>query len=71
MLALRNGTLSTDELEAACSPVTLGFYTTLVLEGAEKSLAEGNNLSSGAMVGAGIDLRQLLLKEIGPGSTNY
>jgi hypothetical protein len=41
ILALRNGRLSASEREAAFHPMTLGFYTTLVLEGAEKSLAEG------------------------------
>jgi hypothetical protein len=45
----------------------LGFYTTLVLEGAEKSLAEGRKLSSGATLGQPVDLRQLALRQLGPG----
>ena len=62
MLALRNGTLSATDLEAAHHPLTIGFYTTLVLEAAEKSLAEGKKLSSGATRGASVDLRQLIVR---------
>ena len=36
ILAMHNGKLSAAEREAAFHPTTLGFYTTLVLEGAEK-----------------------------------
>ena len=41
ILAMHNGKLSATEREAAFHPTTRGFYPTLVLEGAEKSLAEG------------------------------
>ena len=65
ILALRNGTLSEAARQAACHPMTLGFYTTLVLEGAEKSLAEGKKLESGATLGLAVDLRQLAVQQLG------
>ncbi|MBI5686767.1 MAG: Gfo/Idh/MocA family oxidoreductase [Verrucomicrobia bacterium] len=65
ILALRNGKLSAAEREAMNSPITLGFYTTLVLEAAEKSLAEGEKLSTGATIGSTIDLRKLVVEQLG------
>jgi predicted dehydrogenase len=65
ILASQNGKLSTAEREAASHPITLGFYTTLVLEGAEKSLAQGNKLKSGATLGCTVDLRQLAVQQLG------
>jgi predicted dehydrogenase len=67
ILALRNGKLSAAEREAAADPMILGFYTTLVLEGAEKSLAEGRKLPSGATLGQPVDLRQLAVRQLGAG----
>ncbi|MGD0260107.1 MAG: Gfo/Idh/MocA family oxidoreductase [Verrucomicrobiota bacterium] len=67
ILALRNDKLSGAEREAAYDPMTLGFYTTLVLEGAEKSLAEGRKLPSGATLGPPVDLRQLVVCQLGAG----
>jgi predicted dehydrogenase len=65
ILAFRNGQLSPAESEAARNPTALGFYTTLVLEGAEKSLAAGNKLASGATLGTTVDLRHLAAHELG------
>jgi len=65
ILALRDGRLSAAEREAAFHPITLGFYTTLVLEGAEKSLAEGKKLPGGATLGPAVDLRQLTIQQLG------
>jgi predicted dehydrogenase len=67
ILALRNGKLSPAEREAASDPMILGFYTTLVLEGAEKSLADGKKLPSGATLGPPVDLRQLAIRQLGAG----
>jgi predicted dehydrogenase len=67
ILALRNGKLSAAQREAAYDPMILGFYTTLVLEGAEKSLAEGRKLPGGATLGPPVDLRQLALRQLGAG----
>jgi hypothetical protein len=47
------------------SPMDLGFYTTLVLEGAEKSLAQGSKLKEGATLGQTIDLRRLVTDQLG------
>jgi predicted dehydrogenase len=72
ILALQNGKLSTPEREAASHPITLGFYTTLVLEGAEKSLADGRKLPSGATLGPAVDLRQLAIRQLGaPAAKSY
>jgi predicted dehydrogenase len=65
ILALRDGKLSDAERELAFDPMTLGFYTTLVLEGAEKSLAEGKKLKSGATLGPAVDLCQLAVQDLG------
>jgi predicted dehydrogenase len=65
ILALRNGKLPAAEREAASTPMALGFYTALVLEAAEKSLAEGRKLSAGATLGAAVDLRGLVVQQLG------
>ncbi len=65
ILALRNGKCSAAEREAIFHPITLGFYTTLVLEGAEKSLAEGTKSPSGVTIGPPIDLRHLAAHQLG------
>ena len=49
--------------------MTLGFYTTLVLEGAEKSLAEGRKLKCGATLGSAVDWRRLALQQLSPTAT--
>ena len=67
ILALQNGKLSDAERAAAFHPMTLGFYTTLVLEGAEKSLAEGRKLAGGVTLGQAVDLRQLVIDQLGAG----
>lgn len=64
-LALRNGKLSAADHDAAFSPMAWGFHTTLVLEAAEKSLAEGKRLASGATLGTTVDLPQLVAAQLG------
>jgi predicted dehydrogenase len=71
ILALRNGKLSTPEREAALHPMTLGFYTTLVLEGAEESLAAGRRLKTGATLGPAVDLRQLAVHQLGAAAAKH
>jgi predicted dehydrogenase len=66
ILAHRNGELTPAERESIRSPLVLGLHTTLVLQAIEKSLAEGEVLKTGATLGSTIDLRQLLLAELGP-----
>ena len=65
ILARQNGKLSAAQRQAASRPMTLGFYTTLVLEGAEKSLAQGTKLKTGATPGPAVDLRQLARRQLG------
>ena len=65
ILAMRNGKLSAEEREAMNSPIALGFYTALVLEAAEKSLAEGDKLATGATIGSTVDLRKLVAAQLG------
>jgi predicted dehydrogenase len=69
ILAYRNGKLSDAQRKLASHPMTLGFYTTLVLEGAERSLAEGKKQSNGVTLGPPVDLRQLAASELGPGAS--
>lgn len=64
-LALRNGKMSDAEREAAFNPLALGFHTTLVLEGAEKSLAEGCKLPGGVTLGGEVELRALAAQQLG------
>jgi predicted dehydrogenase len=65
ILDWRQGKLSASEREAALNPMTLGFYTTLVLEAAEQSLAAGRKMAVGATQGAPVDLRELVVQELG------
>lgn len=68
ILAMRNGQLSAADREILLSPMSLGFYTTLVLEGAEKSLAEGQKLPGGVTHGGAVDLRELVTDQLGAGA---
>lgn len=65
ILARRRGAMPDSELETALSPMNLGFYSTLVLEAAETSLAQGEKLGKGATSGSTIDLRDFATKAIG------
>ena len=65
ILSLHNGQLSAAEQEAAMSPTALGFYTTLVLEAAERSLANGKKLSAGVTVGKTVQTSELVRQQIG------
>jgi predicted dehydrogenase len=65
ILAMQNGKLSDADRESAFHPITLGFYTTLVLEGAEESLANGRKLQTGVTLGPAVDLRQLTARQLG------
>jgi hypothetical protein len=65
IMALRNGSLPAPERAAAATPMALGFYTTLVLEAAEKSLAEGSRPATGVTLGQPVDLGDLVRKQLG------
>jgi predicted dehydrogenase len=65
VLAWRENRISETEREQSLSPMALGFYTTLVLEAAERSLAQGEKLDSGATLGTTVDARELISTELG------
>jgi predicted dehydrogenase len=65
ILAMRNGKLSSAERESAFTPMSLGFYATLVLEAAEKSLSEGKKISPGVTLGGNVELRTLAVAQLG------
>lgn len=65
ILAQRNGRMTNEERHALMTPMALGFHTALVLEAAEKSLAEGRRLDTGATLGTTVDCRQLVAAELG------
>jgi predicted dehydrogenase len=69
--ARRKGTMSETDLDQALNPLTLGFYTTLILECAEKSLAQGEKTGS-TTNGVMVDLRAHVLAELGkPAAAQY
>lgn len=65
LLSWRNGTMSEAKRNEALDPMTLGFYTTLVLEAAELSLATGKKLPGGATLGPAVDLQELAVQQLG------
>jgi predicted dehydrogenase len=65
IIAWRGNNFSAAERESLLSPMRLGFYTTLVLEAAERSLAEGEKLSAQATLGVQVDLQQLVTRQLG------
>lgn len=65
ILAWRENKISEAEREQSLSLMTLGFYTTLVLEAAERSLAEGEKLDSGVTLGVTVNARELISTELG------
>ena len=71
ILARRSGLLSREDLDAALSPSSLGFYATLILEAAHRSLAGGEKMGSGSTVGSSIDLRTVLSEELGSAAGSY
>ncbi len=46
-------------------PLKLGFYTTLTLEGIDVSLKNGKEQAKGVIVGADVDLDELVIKDLG------
>lgn len=64
-LALRNGRLPEAQRVAANTPLALGFYTTLVLEAGERSLAEGRTTPQGVTFGAAVDLPKVVVDQLG------
>ncbi len=64
-LADRRGELADELREEMMTPIELGFYTTLVLQAGEESLQAGERAAEGVTVGTAVDLRALLVRELG------
>lgn len=67
-LAGRQGRLDAKIRDQMMTAAELGFYTSLVLEGAEMSLKQGHEVAKGVTGGATVDLKALLVKELGAGA---
>ncbi|NOX54946.1 MAG: Gfo/Idh/MocA family oxidoreductase [Planctomycetes bacterium] len=65
ILAFRAGRLSDAERSRLADPMELGFYTTLVCAGAHESLQRGQRVADGVTEGAPVDLRELLIRQLG------
>lgn len=65
ILAHRNQQLDAAAREELLGPFETGFYTTLVLEGAEQSLATGETVADGVTFGRCINLETLLREQVG------
>jgi predicted dehydrogenase len=65
ILAGRNGKLSAELRQSMMNPTALGFYTSLVLQGAEESLKQGLQIADGVTRGVSVDLKALLERELG------
>jgi hypothetical protein len=67
----RNGNLAGSELEKLMDPFSLGFYTSLVCEGAHRSLEAGHISPEGVVTGSQIYLREFPDSEIGEATSLY
>jgi hypothetical protein len=65
MIRFRNSQLTKDEIEKLMDPFSLGFYATLVCEGAHRSLNTGEKSAEGVITGRTVILKDLLKGEIG------
>jgi predicted dehydrogenase len=61
----RNNEMTHAERQELLSPVSLGFYTTVICEAAHLSLDQGHATGPGAVQGKTIDVRELLRQTIG------
>jgi len=65
IIRFRNGSIPEAELERLMDPFSLGLYTSLVCEGAHRSLEAGGAGVEGVITGKPVDLREMLAHEIG------
>jgi len=65
MIRFRNARLSKEETEKLMDPFSLGFYTSLVCEGAHRSLKAGVQRAEGVVTGKSVILKELLEGELG------
>jgi predicted dehydrogenase len=67
----RAGELSSEQLEAALNPITLGFWTTAIIEAAHRSLEQGRRTDNGAVFGADVDITSLVQEQLGDAASTY
>ena len=67
MLAHQNGQPVAEELDSTLP----NFYTTVISEAAEKSLAQGEKFTTGMTRGGTVDLRNFVRSQIGPAAKQY
>jgi predicted dehydrogenase len=65
IIRFRNGQIPKDEMEKLMDPFSLGFYTSLVCEGAHRSLEAGEKTAEGVVTGKPVILKDLLGRELG------
>lgn len=65
VFAERAGTLAPEVRESMLTPFSLGFFTSLVLQGAEESLRQGTVTDKGVTRGTTVNLAKLLTAELG------
>jgi predicted dehydrogenase len=68
ILAGRRGELPAELRAGLLTPMALGFYTTVVLQAAEESLAGGAESAPGVVAGAELDCGDLVGRELGAGA---
>jgi predicted dehydrogenase len=74
VLAIRDfraGKLGKAERDALLTPVSLGFYTTLVCECALQSLSKGTTVDGSIVLGTAVNARTLLRERIGAAADRY
>jgi hypothetical protein len=70
-LAGRNGALADEVRADMMTPTALGFYTSAVLEAAEKSLELGSSIAEGVTQGKVVDLTALVREQLGDDADAY
>jgi hypothetical protein len=65
IIRFRNDRFTKDEVGTLMDPFSLGFYTSLVCEGAHRSLEAGTQSAEGVVTGKPVMLKELLEREIG------
>jgi hypothetical protein len=71
ILRFRNSKITDRELDELMNPFSLGFFTSLVCEGAHRSLKAGDKSRKGVTIGKQIILKDLISSEIGEEGEKY
>jgi predicted dehydrogenase len=71
ILRFKNARMPEEELQRLMDPFSLGFFTSLVCEGAHRSLETATKGPEGVIIGKPVILKDLLEQEIGKEASNY